>query len=672
MRSATITTGETIYSGNVNAIRSDARGAASLHAHQQLGALALATNPSNTQTLTLTINGTAIVIHFVTSIGATANNVLIGSSALITSQNLYNFLTNPSITNTTQVGATAANQTLLSYLCFGLNTVSVVTTIGSMNRTIYAPLTSFTCSTTATSGSYTASTMKLYIEPGVCWVNGTEVYFPGGSTPAVTAPSANPRIDVLSIDSSGTLAWTTGSENASPVAPTYPSNKLPICELYNVVSETILNDTDNQASGTGYILNDVRPILQNGIVYSAIPDALIPAAADTYDLGSSSKEWNNLYVKTVTINGALLNPSNFDVFGDGSDGDINVNSGSFSSGPITSNALTRDAYFHNLTLSGGNLNTNGFRCFVQNILTENATFGFVSNGGAGGAGAGGTSSAGGAVGGTAGSAAHSAGSVAASLSGKAGGNGSQGSGIGNSPSAAGGVSGTGGDSTTNSLTAAAGVSGGSGGAGGNSSTGQGGGAGGGGGGSASAPTYGMHTLLDFLRFLEPSNATWSSFSQYAGSGGGGSGGGAASGGHATNGGGFSDFGGGGGAGGGSGAAGGNIVIIAYAVVHNGSNQAKGGAGGAGGAGQDGGDGGSGGGGAGGGGSGGGGAGGAGGLIYILYHSYTGAGTNLVTGGAAGLGSTYVSNPAPTRGGAHGAAGSNGTAGASGLALLIQI
>src|SRR5689334_20476416 len=121
MRSGPIANGETIFSGNLNAARADAAGSSVLSAHQQLGAIALPTNPSNTQTLTLTINGSAVVIHFVSSIGSTANNVLIGASAAITSQNLYNFLTNPGRTTTTQVAASAGDQTLLSYLCFGLS-----------------------------------------------------------------------------------------------------------------------------------------------------------------------------------------------------------------------------------------------------------------------------------------------------------------------------------------------------------------------------------------------------------------------------------------------------------------------------------------------------------------------------------------------------------------------
>jgi hypothetical protein len=132
-------------------------------------------------------------------------------------------------------------------------------TPASLNRTIYSPLTSFTASTTTGGNAYTAATLKLYIEPGTYYIGTTRVLFLGGSSPAFTAPVTNPRIDILTIDSSGTLAITQGSENVSPVPPAYPTNKTVICEVYNVVGETALYDNANQQSGQGYILNDVRP-----------------------------------------------------------------------------------------------------------------------------------------------------------------------------------------------------------------------------------------------------------------------------------------------------------------------------------------------------------------------------------------------------------------------------
>jgi hypothetical protein len=49
-------------------------------------------------------------------------------------------------------------------------------------------------------------------------------------------------------------------------------------------------------------------------------------------------------------------------FGDGSDGDVTINSGT--------TTLTRDMYYHNLTLSGtGILNNGGFTIYVSGRST---------------------------------------------------------------------------------------------------------------------------------------------------------------------------------------------------------------------------------------------------------------------------------------------------------------
>jgi hypothetical protein len=103
--------------------------------------------------------------------------------------------------------------------------------------------------------------MQLYVQPGTYYVGATRILFLGGSSPTFTAPSANPRIDLVTADSSGTIAIVGGTESASPVAPSYPANKLVLAEIYHVVGETALYDNDNQQASEGYVLNDVRPAL---------------------------------------------------------------------------------------------------------------------------------------------------------------------------------------------------------------------------------------------------------------------------------------------------------------------------------------------------------------------------------------------------------------------------
>ncbi len=121
--------------------------------------------------------------------------------------------------------------------------------------------------------------LTLKIEAGVCYVGATRVIYAGGNSPSFTAPTTNPRIDLLVIDNAGTLTRVAGTEAGSPVAPAYPSDKLVICEVYNRTSQTQIFDTD-QGAGKGYIYNDVRPFLGGSYIANAsqIADGIITQA----------------------------------------------------------------------------------------------------------------------------------------------------------------------------------------------------------------------------------------------------------------------------------------------------------------------------------------------------------------------------------------------------------
>lgn len=308
MRSVPVVANENIYAQQFTNLRHDAYGAGRFLAYQQVGSIALPTNPTNNQTLTLDINGTNVVITFVSSIGAAAGNVLIGATAAATLANLIALLNQPQTSTTTGVAFSSANQTLISYLNFALSGTTV--TPGSNNISIYAPLTSFSASTTVTGGSYTANTLALYVGHGVGYIgaSATRVIFAGGPTPTMTAPVSNPRIDLITVDNTGTIAVVTGTENASPTAPAYPSNKIVLCEIFHVVGETAIYDALNQTSGQGYILNDVRPFQAQPFITSAIPEALIPDGDGTRDLGTALLEWGTLYVKNnILLNGQSIN-----------------------------------------------------------------------------------------------------------------------------------------------------------------------------------------------------------------------------------------------------------------------------------------------------------------------------------------------------------------------------
>lgn len=111
--------------------------------------------------------------------------------------------------------------------------------------------------------------MTLYVEPGTYYIGTTRIIFAGGSTPTFTAPVTYPRIDLVTADSTGTIAIVQGTEASTPVAPAYPSNKVVLCEVHNVVGETALYDLVNEVSGQGYISNDVRPFVKPTYIGSA-------------------------------------------------------------------------------------------------------------------------------------------------------------------------------------------------------------------------------------------------------------------------------------------------------------------------------------------------------------------------------------------------------------------
>jgi hypothetical protein len=269
MKAVRLPSGATYYAQEHNALRSDAVASSWLHVHQQLGALALGTTPTNGQTVTLDINGTNVQFQAVTGSPTNSGDVKAPGTAAGFVANLFAALQNPTVTTATYVALVAANAQLVQYLGYGLATGGTTITPFSLNTSTYSPLSSFSASTTLTSGSWTAQTMELYVQPGTYYIGTTRVLFLGGSTPTFTAPVSHPRIDLVTADSSGTIALVTGTEGASPSAPAYPANKLVLAEIFHVVGETALYDVDNQQSGQGYVYNDVRPFFPGGYISSA-------------------------------------------------------------------------------------------------------------------------------------------------------------------------------------------------------------------------------------------------------------------------------------------------------------------------------------------------------------------------------------------------------------------
>lgn len=92
---------------------------------------------------------------------------------------------------------------------------------------------------------------------------GPETYA-GGNSSAISAPSGNSRIDLLYLNAAGALTWITGTEAASPSAPDYEKDGIPICLVYCKTTMTkIVNYEDKDANPLhGYIYRDIRPFMR--------------------------------------------------------------------------------------------------------------------------------------------------------------------------------------------------------------------------------------------------------------------------------------------------------------------------------------------------------------------------------------------------------------------------
>lgn len=129
--------------------------------------LAIATNPTNNDTATLqqvTEDGATqtLTITFVTTIGATAGNVLIGASVSATLTNLAALFNNPGTTNSTQVAFSNAAQSLLMGMTATANGSTSVTLVGA-GESFFKVSTSLT----AAADGWTAAKQQQHVLFGV-------------------------------------------------------------------------------------------------------------------------------------------------------------------------------------------------------------------------------------------------------------------------------------------------------------------------------------------------------------------------------------------------------------------------------------------------------------------------------------------------------------------------
>lgn len=91
--------------------------------------------------------------------------------------------------------------------------------------------------------------LTVDVTAGSACIAGQVTALRADTTLTFAAPSGNPRIDSVQIDQSGNIEVKTGTENASPTAPSVDADAFKLAEVYCRVGMTSVKDSDDSTNG---------------------------------------------------------------------------------------------------------------------------------------------------------------------------------------------------------------------------------------------------------------------------------------------------------------------------------------------------------------------------------------------------------------------------------------
>jgi hypothetical protein len=142
--------------------------------------------------------------------------------------------------------------------------------------------------------------MTIHVGAAANYVGASLIQYAGGNSPTMTAPTSNPRRDLVTLNGSGAIVIVTGTEGGSPSIPTIPTDKTPIALIYHRVGETSIQPY-NKSDGNGYIERDIRPFLS-----WAPPSASVPWGGITGTLANQTDLNSALAGKQATITAGTI------------------------------------------------------------------------------------------------------------------------------------------------------------------------------------------------------------------------------------------------------------------------------------------------------------------------------------------------------------------------------
>lgn len=170
--------------------------------------------------------------------------------------------------------------------------------------------------------------MTVDVASGRVLVDNDPVDVTGGNTAITAADGSNPRIDLVTINSSGTIIVVDGTPASAPYYPTIPASRVVLAAVYVPAGDTAV--TDNQIIDKRMI----RPQIETHLI--------VPASAEDADItvGTGKIQFEMPLDFRLTGVGASLTTG---PTGSGATFDINVNGSTILSTKITIDAGTTNS-----------------------------------------------------------------------------------------------------------------------------------------------------------------------------------------------------------------------------------------------------------------------------------------------------------------------------------------
>jgi len=143
--------------------------------------------------------------------------------------------------------------------------------------------------------------MSVDVASGTVWIGSSKLTIAATTKTINAADPSNPRIDIITVDSSGNVNYTAGTASSTPAMPDIPANSILLAMIYVQAGATAIYDSDIRDERVYVPLHNPLSAFLYGLGY----DGDITYSTDT-------TLSNNIFARNLTVNsGVTLKPYSY-------------------------------------------------------------------------------------------------------------------------------------------------------------------------------------------------------------------------------------------------------------------------------------------------------------------------------------------------------------------------